>query len=479
MKGRPSMHQYADDEIRALTDMDRRCSWKPFTQMREYMTADPLIIAAAEGDTLIDVRGRRFFDGVSSLWCNLLGHRHPAIDAAVRAQLERVAHSTLLGPTHVPAIRLAGALARITPPGLDRVFFSDNGSTGNEVALKMAFQFQQQTGRPERSRFVSLRDGYHGDTLGAVGVGGIELFHAKFKPLLMDTLIAPAPYCYRCELAEPDRRDEPEILFYPDVTPPVAGRCGMRCLDALDRLLAASAGQVCAMILEPVIQGACGIHGAAPGYLAGARGLCRRHGVLMIVDEVATGFGRTGRLFACEHENVSPDLLVLAKGLTGGYSPLAATLATQEIFEAFLGEYTDFRTFFHGHTFTGHPLGAAAALAVIDLIETEGVVAGVAERNAIVRKELQKIAEHQNVGRVHLAGLFGGIELVADRRSRAPFDPARRVSAAVCHAALAHGLLIRPLADTIVIMPPLTASPDRLAWMCDVIRRCIAQVLGS
>ncbi|HEV2724606.1 MAG TPA: adenosylmethionine--8-amino-7-oxononanoate transaminase, partial [Thermoleophilaceae bacterium] len=331
------MEGRSEDPAKLVED-DRTCLWHPFTQQRGWHEEDPVIVARGEGTDLLDVHGRRYIDGVSSLWCNVHGHRHPRIDAAVRAQLDQVAHSTMLGLTHPTAIRLARRLVGMAPPGLTRVFYSDSGSTATEIALKMAFQFWQQRGGEDRrrTRFIALRDAYHGDTIGSVSVGGIDLFHSMYRPLLFDTL-----------KAEPgDTAD-------------------------MARLFGRHPGEIAAVIMEPLVQGAAGILVHPPGYLRAVRDLCHEHGALLICDEVATGFGRTGRMFACEHEGVSPDLLCMAKGITGGYLPLAATLTSERVYEGFLGEHEELRTFFHGHTYTGNPLACAAALASLDLFERE------------------------------------------------------------------------------------------------------------
>src|SRR5215213_9958895 len=311
-----------------IGELDERYLWHPFTPQRDWDADDAPVIESAEGTDLIDEAGRRYIDGVSSLWCNVHGHRHPRIDAAVRNQLERVAHTTMLGLSHPPAIELARRLVELAPPGLERVFYSDSGSTAAEIALKMAFQFWQQQPDPaarRRTRFVALREAYHGDTVGSVSLGGIDLFHSLYRPLLFDAL-----------RAEPGDADD------------------------LERVLGAHGEEVAAVVVEPLVQGAAGILVQPEGYLRAARGLCDRFGVLLVCDEVATGFGRTGTMFASEQEGVSPDLMCVAKGLTGGYMPLAATLATERIYEAFLGATSDYKTFFHGHTYTGNPLACAA-----------------------------------------------------------------------------------------------------------------------
>jgi adenosylmethionine-8-amino-7-oxononanoate aminotransferase len=373
------------------------------------------VVERAEGTDLIDVDGRRYIDGVSSLWCNVHGHRHPRIDAAVRDQLERVAHSTMLGLTHRPAIELARRLVELAPPGLTRVFYSDSGSTAAEIALKMAFQFWRQRGE-DRPRFVALRMAYHGDTIGSVSVGGIDLFHSLYRPLLFDTL-----------KAEPGDVSE------------------------MERLLREHEGQVAAVIMEPLVQGAAGMLVHPEGYLGAVRELCDRHDVLLVLDEVATGFGRTGRMFACEHEHVSPDLLCLAKGITGGYLPLAATLASERIYEGFLGEFEEFRAFFHGHTYTGNPLACAAALATLDVFREEGTLGRLGPKIELLAALLEPLAAHPAVREVRRRGFMVGIEL-----DEFPLD--LRMGHRVTLEARRRGAIIRPLGDVVVLMPPLAIS---------------------
>jgi adenosylmethionine---8-amino-7-oxononanoate aminotransferase len=402
-----------------LAAADRAHLWHPFTQQRGWVEEEPLIVDRAEGTDLIDVAGRRYIDGVSSLWCNVHGHRHPRIDAAVREQLDRVAHSTMLGLSHAPGIELARRLVELAPPGLTRVFYSDSGSTAAEIALKMAFQYWRQRGE-ERPRFVALRMAYHGDTIGSVSVGGIELFHALYRPLLFDTLKA-----------------EPGDLGH------------------MERLLAAHAGEVAAVIMEPLVQGAAGMLVHPDGYLRGVRELCDRHGVLLILDEVATGFGRTGRMFACEHEHVAPDLLCLAKGMTGGYLPLAATLATERIYEGFLGEFEELRTFFHGHTYTGNPLACGAALATLDVFEAERTLERLAPKIELLAELLRPAAVHPAVREVRRRGFMTGVEL-------AGYPLSMRMGHRVTLEARRRGAIVRPLGDVVVLMPPLAISADEL-----------------
>lgn len=430
-----------------LVNWDREHLWHPFTQMQGFREEELLIITRGEGAYLYDSQGRRYLDGVSSLWTNVHGHRRPELDQAVREQLERVAHSTLLGIAHPPVIVLARRLAEIAPPGLNKVFYSDSGSTAVEVALKMAFQYWQLRGLPQKQRFLKLSGAYHGDTLGAVSVGGIALFHDIFQPLLFETLEAPAPYCYRC----PEEKD-----------------CREQCLERLEELVGRHHQELAAVILEPVMQGAAGMIPQPPGYLARVREVTRRHNVLLIADEVATGFGRTGRMFACEQEGVSPDLLCLAKGITGGYLPLAATLATDEIYRAFLGEFEEFQAFFHGHTYTGNPLAAAAAVASLEIFEKEEVIKSLPPKIEKLSRLLEEMKENPHVGDIRQRGLMVGIELVKDRETRESFPVARRTGHRVILEARKRGVILRPLGDVLVLMPPLCIGEEELDTLAQV-----------
>ncbi len=416
-----------------LVSADRDHLWHPFTQQRGWEREEPLIVERAEGTDVIDIEGRRYIDGVSSLWCNVHGHRHPMIDSAVRAQLDKVAHSTMLGLTHPAAAELAARLVEIAPPGLSRVFYSDSGSTAAEIALKMAFQYWQQQGgeHTRKTKFVALRDAYHGDTVGSVSVGGIELFHSLYRPLLFDTL-----------KAEPGD---------------VAG---------MERLLVENEGEVAAVVMEPLVQGAAGILVHPEGYLHAVRELCDRRGVLLILDEVATGFGRTGRMFACEHEDVAPDLLCLAKGITGGYLPLAATLATERVYEGFLGEFEEFRTFFHGHTYTGNPLACAAALATLDVFEQERTLERLQPKLALLAALLEPLEAHPAVSEVRRRGTMTGIEL-------AGFPLEARMGHQVTLEARRRGAIVRPLGDVVVLMPPLSISEADLTRLVAITAEAI------
>jgi adenosylmethionine---8-amino-7-oxononanoate aminotransferase len=419
-----------------LAAADRAYLWHPFTQQRGWVEERPVIVERGEGTDLIDVDGNRYIDGVSSLWCNVHGHAHPRIDAAVREQLGKVAHTTMLGLSHRPGIELARRLVELAPAGLTRVFYSDSGSTATEIALKMAFQYWRQRGQ-DRRRFVALRMAYHGDTIGSVSVGGIDLFHSLYEPLLFDTL--------KAEPGDP------------------AG---------MERLLAEHQGEVAAVIMEPLLQGAAGMLLHPPGYLRAVRDLCDRHGVLLIVDEVATGFGRTGRMFACEHEGVAPDLMCLAKGITGGYLPLAATLASERIYEAFLGEHEEFRTFFHGHTYTGNPLACAAALATLDVFREERTLERLQPKIELLGELLQPVWTHPAVRQVRRRGFMVGIELIEH-----PLPV--RIGHRVTLEARRRGAIIRPLGDVVVLMPPLSISREDLTRLVSITAEAIDAATGA
>jgi len=408
--------------------LDQDHLWHPFTQQQSWVEEEPLMIERAEGTDLIDSESRRYIDGVSSLWCNVHGHRHPRIDAAVREQLDRVAHSTMLGLSHPGAAELAAKLVELAPAGLSRVFYSESGSTATEIALKMAFQYQQQRGGQHRRRtsFVHLREAYHGDTIGSVSVGGIDLFHSTYRPLLFQT-----------HAAEPgDAAD-------------------------LERIFSCHEEEIAALIVEPLVQGAAGMLVHPPGYLREARELCDRFGVLMICDEVATGFGRTGTMFACEQEGVEPDLLCLAKGLTGGYMPLAATLATERIYAGFLGAPEEGRTFFHGHTYTGNPLACAAALASIEVFEEERTLERLQAKIELLGELLDPVAAMPEVAEIRRRGTMVGIDL-------GEHDPALRLGHQVTLEARKRGAVIRPLGDVIVLMPPLSISAADLRRLVEI-----------
>ncbi|MEW5911760.1 MAG: adenosylmethionine--8-amino-7-oxononanoate transaminase [Thermodesulfobacteriota bacterium] len=435
--------------------------WHPFTQMKLWPGEPPLVIERAEGNWLIDSQGRRYFDGCSSLWVTVHGHNHPRITQAIAEQLERLDHSTLLGLTHPGAARLAAELASLAPAGLDKVFYSEAGSTAVEIALKMAYQFWQQSGRPRKKRFLTLEGAYHGDTIGSVSVGGIPLFHEVYGPLLFSADRLPQPHCRLCGLG----------LSHPS--------CDLACAQALEPILREQGQEFCALIVEPRVQGAAGMIVQPPGYLRRLAEICRRYDVLFIADEVATGFGRTGAMFACEMEDVHPDLMCLGKGLTGGVLPLAATLASQRVYQAFLGEFEQFKTFFHGHTYTGNPLACAAALANLELFAETRLLDKVAGLSAQMAGGLARIAQHEHVVEVRQQGLMAGIELVEDKTHGWAYAPGRRMGHQVIMAARGRGVIIRPLGDTVVLMPPLASTPQELEHLLAAVEASIVEVCGG
>jgi adenosylmethionine-8-amino-7-oxononanoate aminotransferase len=441
-----------------LVAWDHRHLWHPFTQMADWMGEEPLVVAEAEGTTLVDVEGRRYLDGVSSLWCNVHGHRHPVLDAAVRAQLERVAHSTLLGCANVPSIELARALVEIVPPGLTRVFYSDAGATAVEAALRIALQYHQLRGDRRRVRFASLVEAYHGDTLGAVGVGYSEAFHRFVAGAVQPAVRLTPPHVFRWQRG-----------MSPDAA------CAAAVAEA-EATLATEGPTIAALIVEPLVQGAAGMWIHPPAYLRALHDLARRQGILFIADEVATGFGRTGRMFACEHAGITPDLLCLAKGISGGYLPLAATLATEDVFAAFLGPYEEYRAFFHGHTYTGNPLGCAVGLASLAVFREERTLERLRAKIARLAARLDAdVAPLPHVGDVRQQGVMVGIELVTDRGTRAPYPPAARIGQRVVRAARARGVVLRPLGNVIVLMPPLAIALADLDRLVDVARDAIVE----
>ena len=440
---------------------DRKYVWHPFTQMRGYEKETPLIIEEGEGCLLRDMAGNSYIDGVSSLWTNVHGHRKKKLDEALKEQLGKIAHSTLLGLSNIPAIKLAKKLVAIAPAGLTKVFYSDNGSTANEIALKMAFQYHQQcpSGKRSKKKFIRLSNAYHGDTIGSVSVGGIDLFHSMYRDLLFPSFRAEAPYCYRCAFGK---------------THPA---CGLECLTQVEGIMKAHCQEIAALVIEPVVQGAGGILVQPQGYLKKVRELCSSYNIFMIADEVAVGFGKTGKMFACEHEQVSPDIMALAKGIAGGYLPLAATLVTEEIYEGFLGEFEEFKTFFHGHTFTGNPLACAVAIANLEVFEEESTLDRLQEKIAHLAKRLKPIASLEHVGEVRQCGVMVGIEIVDNRGTKQPFPPEKRIGHRVIMEARKRGVIIRPLGDVIVLMPPLAISKKEIDILCQTVYDSILMVM--
>jgi adenosylmethionine-8-amino-7-oxononanoate aminotransferase len=452
------------DDNRHLGETDKRYIWHPFTQMQEWERETPIIVSEGQDCFIRDINGRWYLDGVSSLWVNIFGHRKKEIDDAIREQLGKIAHSTMLGLSNIPAIQLAGKLVATVRksnesspfhPHPEKVFYSDNGSTSVEVALKMAFQYWKLNGSAGKNSFLSLNNAYHGDTLGAVSVGGIDIFHSTFGPLLFKTFKAPSPYCYRCEINEEH------------------ASCGLACAKKMEEILRVHHEEIAAVIIEPLVQAAGGMIIFPPGYLAEVRNLCDKYQVLLIADEVATGFGRTGKMFACEHEGVVPDILCLSKGITGGYMPLAVTLATEKIYAAFLGEFKDLKTFFHGHSYTGNPLACAAALSCLEIFEKEDTLRNLTPKIELLEKWLRDMSGLPHVGDVRNKGLMAGVELVSDKKSKEPYPWEDKMGWKVAYDARDKGVFIRPLGNVIVIMPPLSISNENLDRMLAVIKDAI------
>lgn len=419
--------------------------------MKEWEKEEPTIIVEGKGVYLTDLHGTRYLDGVSSLWVNIHGHRNRRIDRALIQQIKKISHSTLLGLSNLPAIALAEKLIAIAPNGLSKVFYSDDGSTAVEVAVKIAFGCWRRRGKGYRKKrkFISFSNAYHGDTLGSVSLGGIDLFHHAYQPLLFKTIKAPAP---------------------------TRKRSG---LDEIETIMKRRHKEIAGLVIEPMIQAAAGMLTSPPGYLREIRRLCSRYEILMIADEVATGFGRTGKMFACEHEGVTPDLMAISKGITGGYLPLAATLTTQEIYDAFLGEYAEFKTFFHGHSYTGNPLGCAAAIANLEIFEEEKVLEKLQPKIQFVKEALAPWEKWPHVGEVRQAGFMIGIELVADKKKRTPYPIEMRVGTQVCREAKANGVLLRPLGNVVVLMPPLSISIRDLKKLTSVVGAAIEKVTAA
>ena len=437
---------------------DHAYLWHPFTQMCEWMAEDPVVIQSAEGNYLIDTDGRRYFDGVSSLWCNVHGHGRQEIVDAISKQATSVAHSTMLGLTHPPGIEVAKRLIEIAPRGLQRVFYSESGATAVEIALKMAFGYWQLRGEPGRDLFVSLTEAYHGDTVGTMSVGYSEPFDRLYRPLLFPCLKINPPHLFRYF-----RRETPEDAV-------------RHAIEEAEHIITRDRKRIAALIVEPLMQGAAGMWDQRVEYLQGLRRICTDNHVLMIADEVAVGFGRTGRMFACEHAGVTPDLMCLGKGITGGTLPLAATLATEEVFEAYLGKYEEYKTFFHGHTYTGNPIACAAALASLQLFQTGSVLEHVSNLVCVFQKLLAEVRQLPNVADVRQWGLMVGIELAEDVAARRPFPAKERVGKRVIVEARKRGIILRPLGDVIILMPPLSTSEGELRQLVAVTRESIEGV---
>jgi len=461
--------------------LDRKFVWHPFTQMRDWLKCEPIVIASGKGAVLRDVKGRKYLDANSSIWTNLHGHNHPKINAAIHRQLKKIAHSSALGFANEPAsllaeqlVKAASSKSKTQNPKLAKVFFSDDGSTAMEVALKLAYEFTRRTrGKKSRPKFLSLDGAYHGDTIGAVSAGHIDLLHKAYSGLLFKTEKVMSPYCYRCPFnrAKPERADAREYR-----------KCNWECVGLVEKKFTAQkrkGNSYAAFVFEPLMQGSAGMIPQPKTWLKQISEITRGHGALLIADEVMTGFGRTGKTFACEHENVQPDFLCVAKGLTGGYLPMAATLTTQKVFDAFLGEYAEFKTFFHGHSYTGNQLGGSAALASLEILEGKKSIQERQKLETVLRGELKSLWSLPNVGDIRQVGLVAGIELVKNWRTREPFDLRERAGIRVCEAMAKRGVLTRPIGNVIVLMPPYCTTVAQLEKIIAATRESIAATFGK
>ncbi len=443
-----------------LSTLDKQYVWHPFTQMQEWQEDDITIIERAEGCSLIDTEGNSYLDGVSSLWCNVHGHQVPELDEAIQEQLGKVAHTTFLGLSNVPAIQLAERLIQIVPQGLKRVFYSDSGSEAMEIAIKISYQYWQQIKGDDtpKKKFVHLNSAYHGDTLGSVSIGGIELFHDRYRSMLFKTLSVHPPYDYQ-------QQDTISLEEAAD-----------KACDELEALLKDRGGEICAFVMEPLMQGAAGMLQQPLSYLKRVRQITKQYEVHLICDEVATGFGRTGKMFACDHVGITPDILSVAKGLTAGYLPLSATITTEEIYEAFLGDYSEYKTFFHGHTFTANPLACAVAVANLDLFEKNKTMEVLQPKIEYLSERLDHLKKQNHVGSIRHIGFMVGIELIKDKTKQIPYDIVEKRGMRVCEEAKKLGVIIRPLGNVVVLMPPLALSQDELTTLLDVVEKSISIV---
>ena len=445
-----------------IEERDLRHIWHPCAQMKDYEQLPPMVIDHAKGVWLYDVHGHAYLDIVSSWWANLLGHTNEKINAALKEQLDRLEHVIFANFSHRPAIELAERLASLVPEGLTKFHFNDNGSSAVEAALKMAFQYGQQTGRTEKTRFMCLTEGYHGETIGALSVGSMDLFAEMYQPMMMDNIHVEAPDCYRCPFGA-TRED-----------------CTCECFVHAERAFAEHGHETVAMIVEPLLQGSAGMRIYPEEYLRKLRALCDAHDVLLIADEIATGFGRTGRLFACERAGITPDIMCLSKGLTGGYLPMSITIVKEKIYEAFYADWSEGKAFMHSHTYAGNPLGCAAALAVLDILDEENILERAAETARWLTERLTEVfGTHPNVGEIRHIGLIHAVELVEDRGEKRPFDGKRRLGYAIYRRALKHGLLLRPLGDVLYFNPPLNIGKPELEIAIERMRLSMDEVLGA
>ena len=458
MKGRAidmTEKQQASWEQRDLAHI-----WHPCSQMKDYETLPPMVIDHAKGPWLYDIHGKKYLDIVSSWWANLLGHCNPEINEAIKEQLDSLEHVIFANFSHRPAIELAERLAEITPDRINKFHFNDNGSSSVEAALKMCFQFYHQTGKPEKQRFMCLTEGYHGETIGALSVGSMDLFAKMYQPMMMDNIHVQAPDCYRCPYGK-DRE-----------------HCACECFEHAEKAFAEHAHETAAVIVEPLLQGSAGMRIYPPLYLKKLRALCDKYDVKLIADEIATGFGRTGTMFACEQAGISPDVMTISKGLTGGYLPMSVTCVSDEIYDAFYADYGEGKAFPHSHTYAGNPIGCAAALAVQKIMKEQHILETAAENAKWLTAELDKaFAHHPNVGEIRHIGLIHAIELVKDPETKEPLDAKKRTGYAIYKKALERGLVLRPLGDILYFNPPLNITREELSTAIELAHESITDIL--
>ena len=449
------------NKMQELAARDLAHIWHPCSQMKDYETLPPIVIDHGKGTYLYDVEGNSYLDIISSWWCNLLGHSNPKINDAVKEQLDKLEHVIFVNFSHEPAIKLCEELAKVVPAGLNKFNFADNGSASVECALKIAFQYHYQTGHPEKQRFMCLSEGYHGETIGALSVGSMDLFAQIYKPMMMNNIHVQAPDCYRCPFGK------------------TRECCQCECFKYAEEAVAKHAHETAAIIVEPLLQGCAGMRVYPALYLKKLHKLCDEYGVLLIADEIATGFGRTGKMFACQHAGVTPDIMCISKALTGGYMPMSITATTDKIFDAFYDDYNKGKAFMHSHTYSGNPLGCAAALAVLNILREENILAKAAEKAKYFTAALNDaFGSHKNIGEIRHIGLINAMELVTDKEKKTSFDSKLRIGYEIYKKALTHGLLLRPLGNVLYFNPPLNIERADLDKAIKICRESMDEVLG-
>ncbi len=442
-------------------EKDLKYIWHPCSQMKDYETLKPIVIEKGKGIYIYDTNGNRYVDVISSWWCNLLGHCHPKINAAVKKQIDELEHVIFANFSHKPAITLCEKLSEVLPDGLCKFNFSDNGSSSIECAMKMSFQYHYQSGNPQKKRFMALTGAYHGETIGALSIGGVDLYSQIYKPVLLDVIRIDGPDCYRCPYGMK------------------CENCNAECFEKAEKAFAQYGNETCAMVVEPLLQGSAGMKIYPPVYLKKLRQICDRYNVHLIADEIATGYGRTGKMFACNHAGISPDIMCLSKGLTGGYMPMALAVTSQKIYDAFYADYNEGKAFMHSHTYSGNPLACSTAIAVLDILKEENIIKK-ANENAIYFNKIikEKFSSHKNVGDIRSIGLINAIELVKNKSTKEAFDPKLRTGYQIYKKALKKGVLLRPLGDVIYFNPPLIIEPKDMDFVTDIAAECMSEILA-